>query len=916
MSETNHPTALLSYSHDSPEHEQRVLALCNRLRERGVDTFVDQFLPGAPEEGWPLWMERQIEGRDFTLMVCSETYRRRFMEDETETAGRGVVWEARILRNLLYADSARHGRIVPVVFSAEDRACVPTVFRGHFYDVGDPSGFESLLRHLLRQPGAEAAALGALGPQGSRWSAFERPWLVPDAMRTRYFTGREALLGKVEEQLAQRHRSALCGLGGVGKTQTAIEYATRHRDEYPDGVFWVNAETTTSLNGGFIEIAKTLGLQSASSADQEQTVRAALEWLDGTHRWLLVFDNVDDRRAIVPFVPAHGKGDILITSRESVLQELGIPRGIDVADLDAGEAVQFLIARSGQVDGERHAAAELAAELGHLPLALEQAAAYIAETNASFADYLSSFRKRRIALLEKASELVARDTVAVTWAANFEAVERASPAAADVLRLSAMLAPDAIPYEVFLEGAVGLGDPIARALDDPTDALAMSELLRPLTRYSLVRSDAQAKTFSVHRLVQEIVRASMAPDRRPSYVGRATAAIGRAFPEVASATSARCDRLVPHVFAVYGSPDAKQAESAEAAGTFNRAGDYLNQQRGSYDEAEALQRRSLEIRERLFGPDHVDVAASLQGVADVFENRGRYAEAGELYRRAVEIKERALGPDHPEVGRTLNGLANSFTYQGRYDEAKALYERIITILEHAPEPNWGRVGTAVHNLANVYVYQGRYAEARPLFERALGIVERTVGPDAPKSGLSVYGIADVEFVMGRYAEAEPYYERALAIFENALGPDHMYVAYGLEGVAKCRMLAADHGRAESLFKRSLAIRERALGERHAQVASSLKSLADLNVRQERFDEAHALLERANDICEHALGPDHPETANTVAALAALHARRGGDEQAVALYERALSIMERAYPADHPSIKEVRSELDAVRAKVR
>ncbi len=125
VSAAKSPTALISYSHDSPEHEQHVLELCNRLRARGVDAFVDQFLPGAPSEGWPLWMERQIESRDFTLMVCTEAYRRRFMEEEASGIGRGVVWEARILRNLLYEDPEWDGRIVPVLLESDAQSFVP-----------------------------------------------------------------------------------------------------------------------------------------------------------------------------------------------------------------------------------------------------------------------------------------------------------------------------------------------------------------------------------------------------------------------------------------------------------------------------------------------------------------------------------------------------------------------------------------------------------------------------------------------------------------------------------------------------------------------------------------------------------------------------------------------------------------------
>jgi hypothetical protein len=526
------PSVLVSYSHDSLEHEQRVLEFCNRLRARGVDAFLDQFLPGAPGEGWPLWMERQIERRDFTLMVCTEAYRRRFMEDEQEGVGLGVVWEARILRNLLYNDAGRHGRIVPILLETSASAFVPTVFRGHFYDISDERGFESLLRHLLAEPKAKAAALGSLGPQGSRWSAFERPWLVPDALRTSYFTGRDDLLARLRLQLSERGRAALSGLGGVGKTQTAIEYAVRHRADYPDGVSWINAETTSGLTSGFAAIASTLSLPAAEGQDQEEAVKAVLAWLNGTDGWLLVMDNVDDRGALRRFVPEPNKGHVLITSRESVFQELGIARALDVTDLGDAEAVRFLMLRTGRdnAGADLTAAGELAAELGNLPLALEQAAAYIVETNSDFAAYLRAFRKRRVSLLEKAGGLVSHETVAVTWAANFEAAERASRAAADVLRISAFLGADAIPFELYLDGAAAFGGPIAEALEDPDD-LSVAEMLRPLTRYSLIRSDPTLRAYSVHRLVQEIVRAATGEAEAHAYVGRAVAALDAALPK-------------------------------------------------------------------------------------------------------------------------------------------------------------------------------------------------------------------------------------------------------------------------------------------------------------------------------------------------------------------------------------------------
>ena len=176
---------------------------------------------------------------------------------------------------------------------------------------------------------------------------------------------------------------------------------------------------------GFVDIAAALRLPVRDESDHERIVRATLDWLTANDRWLLILDNVSDRRLIDRFAPDRAAGDVLVTSRERVFAEAGMPRALDVGDLNEDEAVAFLLARTGRRDPqrpERAAASALAAELGYLPLALEQAAAYIAETDAAFGDYLEAFRKRRLTLLERSSALVARDTVAVTWAANFEAV--------------------------------------------------------------------------------------------------------------------------------------------------------------------------------------------------------------------------------------------------------------------------------------------------------------------------------------------------------------------------------------------------------------------------------------------------------------------------------------------------------------
>lgn len=742
------------------------------------------------------------------------------------------------------------------------------------------------------------------------------PWMVPEAMRTRYFTGRDELLARLRRQLVEQHRAALSGLGGVGKTQTALEYAMRYRADYPGGVFWVNAETIGGLTGGFAAIAATLRLPHAESNEHDQVVRAVFDWLNANAGWLLILDNVQDRREVQPFVPAHGAGDVLITSRESVFAELGMPRALELCDLDAAEGVRFLLARTGRERadaGDRAAANALAAELGNLPLALEQAAAYIAETDATFFAYLVAFRKRRVTLLEKAGGLVGRDTVAVTWAPNFEAVERASPAAVDVLRIGAVLAPDAIPFELFLDGASAMGGPIAAALADPDD-MAMAEVLQPLARYSLVRSDAILRAFSVHRLVQEIVWAALAQFGRRTYVERAVHAIDAAFPAVEYAAWAQCERFVPHVASIVGWVDAGSVQLEPVGRILNQTGLYLCE-RGRYSEAQPLHEQALAIRERALGPEHPDVATSLSNLATVHFHRGRDTEALPLYERALAIRERALGPEHPEVASSLNNLGAVHHYRGRFTEAQAVLERVIAIQERALGPDHPKVAQSLNNLGVVYEDQGLYAEAQAQHERSLAIRERVLGPDHPKVAHTLNGLAETHLKRGQYAQAQPLLERALAIGERALGPEHSDVAHSLIVLGETYAKQGRYSEAQTLFARVLAILESALGPEHSGVARSLTDLANMYVRLGRDAEAEPLFERALAIGERVLGPNHPEVAQTLIGLASLRTNQRRDAEAIALYERAAAIKARTFRAGHPELVELQNTIEALNTTI-
>ena len=741
-----------------------------------------------------------------------------------------------------------------------------------------------------------------------------QPWLVPEARRTRYFIGRDELLDRLRQQLKGRHRAALSGLGGIGKTQTAIEYAVRHRSDYPNGVFWVDAETVGGLTSGFVEIAKALQLPAAASNDHEDAVKAVLAWSNRADGWLLILDNVEDRSEVRRFVPERDKGDVLITSRESVFAELGLPRAFDVGELDRDESVRFLLARTGRNDAgpeDRSFAVELTAELGNLPLALEQAAAYIAETGATFNTYLSAFRKRRVSVLEKSVGLVAHDTVAVTWRANFEAVERASPSAADVLRLSAFLAPDAIPFELFLTGAQLLGEPIAEGLAEGDD-LAMAGVLRPLARYSLIRPDVASRSFGVHRLVQEIAAAALPEAERRTYIERVVCALDASFPVDTLADWVRCERLVLHVASIERWVDDSVGRHGEFGRVLYDAAWFL-WERARYAEAQPLFERAMAIREKALGPEHPDVAVSLNALAILYRDQGRSAEAQALFKRALAIRENALGPDHIDVAQSIQGLAVVHFEQGRYSEAQPLLERTLAIRENALGPDHAEVGKSLNGLANLHYLQGRYAQAQALFERSLAIWENALGLEHPNVARNLNGLANLYRIDGRYAEAESLHERALAIREKALGVNHPDVAVSLHNLAELQRDQGRYAEAEPRYQRALAIWEKALVPDHPNVAEALTGLANLYASQQRHAEAELLFVRALGIWERALWPDHQALVETLVGFASLRKEQGRIAEARDFYERALVTKERTYGADHPALSEIRNRIDALRA---
>ena len=606
--------------------------------------------------------------------------------------------------------------------------------------------------------------------------------------------------------------TALHGLGGVGKTRLAVEYARHHADDYT-AVLFVGADSPEALKRNLAELCSPTILALPEHAETEVTVQfaAVMRWLQHNPGWLLILDNVDSNaaaQAAEGLLPDLSRGHVLITSRLSNWSGsvVALPLGV----LDTPAAVDFLLARTDtrrrkHADDTEHARS-LAVELGGLALALEQAGAYIAQHRLSLTGYLAQWRVERDKVLAWYDPRLMQypTSVAVTWQASFDQLGESTRL---LLQRLAWLAPDPIP-----ESLLNVPVPSAAVQDDARAALA------ELEAYSLATRAEDELTFVVHRLVQEVTRCVANVMPLNDALGWIDAAFAGDAQDVRSWPVLR--PLLPHVRAIVSHADAA-AIADPTARLMNQAGDLLHGM-ALYDQAQPLCERALEIREQVLGPEHLDVAMSLSSLVELLYSLGAYEQAESLAARAVAIREKALGHKHPDVAQSLAALAKLYRRRDRCPEAEALYLRALKIREDALGREHPDVAHTLNNLAVLY---------------------RT---------------------LRRYNEAEPLYVRALDIAKRAFGPNHPNVGKGLNNLAACYREQRAFEQAERLFLRALQIQENAFGLDHPQVAYTLNNLAMLYRDQRAYEEAQPRFMRALTILNVRLGPDHPDTKTVTA----------------------------------------------------
>ncbi|WP_063739127.1 tetratricopeptide repeat protein [Streptomyces violaceoruber] len=759
------------------------------------------------------------------------------------------------------------------------------------------------------------------------------------------FVGRSEELSALDAAFADPGEvvvHAVHGLGGVGKSALAARWATGRSEAVR---WWVTADTEAAVDAGIAALARALQ-PGLTGLPAELQAERALRWLaDHRSRWLLVLDNVEDRADIRPLLDRVSGGRVLVTTRlasgwhrHATTIRLGV--------LDPADAVR-LFTRVLTLHGSRNTDGVhmVCAELGHLALAVEQAAAYCAETGTSPNAYLDMLDRWPAEMFDAAAQGGdSTRTIARIWRLTLDRLTD-TPLAGDLLRLLAWYAPDRIPRDL-LNGVAA----------PPRLAAAIGQL----AAYNMV-TDNHDGTLSVHRLVQALARTPDPHDshRRADDISRArdhaAGLLAAAYPDDSHnpANWPRYQALLPHTDALttHHTPD---HDTVHTAAALTQAAAY-RQEQGALSPALHAHQRALTTCERVLGADHPDTLASRSNLAAAYMSVGDLGRAIPLFEQTLTDTERVRGADHPNTLTSRSNLAAAYESVGDLGRAIPLFEQTLTDRVRvlgADHPNTltsrnnlayayesvGDLGRAIplseqtltdrvrvlgadhpntlasrNNLAYAYRSVGDLGRAIPLFEQTLTDTERVLGADHPRTLASRSNLAAAYESVGDLGRAIPLFEQTLTDAERVLGADHPDTLTFRSNLAGAYRSVGDLGRAIPLFEQTLTDRVRVLGADHPRTLTSRHILAYAYMSVGDLGRAIPLFEQTLTDAERVLGADHPRTLASRHILAYAYRSVGDLGRAIPLFEQTLTDAERVLSPDHPMIATLRANMERARS---
>jgi len=748
------------------------------------------------------------------------------------------------------------------------------------------------------------------------------------------FVGRDEVLATLHQQLQQNQPvaiSAVAGMGGIGKTELALQYAQYHwqQGSYPGGICWLRAQEA-EVEAQIISYARSqlsLQLPEELKTLEEQLAYCWQHWREG--KVLVVLDDVRDYGLIKSSLPpSEPKFKVLITTRE----KLGAPvvrLDLDVLKpLAAMALLQSLVGRE-RLRQEPLVARKLCKWLGYLPLGLELVGRYLAEEeDLSLAEMLSRLQDegvQNLALRRNPNApwtSTAERGVAAAFELSWERLEETAQQLGCLLSLFA-LAP--IPWNLVEEvikvcnsqkPSASLFQRLMRYLPffnknnhQPPSSLSqlettaiLEEARATLRRLHLIqRSDKN--TYQLHPLIREFFRdkgeESAEVEEMKQGLAAVMVAVAKEIPQsITLELVEKFQPAIPHLQEV-ARELLEYVSDEDLITPCTRLGRFYDGQ-GLYKLAEPWFEECKAVAETRLGNKHPDFATSLNNLAELYKSQVKYSEAEPLYKDAITINQQSLPPNHPSLANHLNNLAGLYEFQGRYSEAEPLYKDAIAIDKQSLPPNHPSLAIDFNNLAGLYESQGRYSEAEPLYKDAIAIDKQSLPPNHPSLANHLNNLAESYYSQGRYSEAEPLYIEAIAIDKQSLPPNHPFLARDFNNLAGLYYSQGRYLKAESLYKDAIAIVKQSLPPNHPDLATHLNNLALLYYSQGRYSEAESLYKDAIAIVKQSLPLNHPDLATHLTNLAGLYHSQGYYSEAEPLYLKALRICDCSLGSEHPN----------------
>jgi len=749
-------------------------------------------------------------------------------------------------------------------------------------------------------------------------------FLVPFE-RNPLLTGRESFLKELRTKMLDRtpkqhnHRIALYGMGGIGKTQTAIEYVYSNRDCYKR-IYWITGVDQASLLSGYLKIAEIAGLKSLLNLTSIDIAKGVLAWLRQEKGWLLIIDNLDDIGVAAGFLPENSsQNHTLITTRDPY--SAGIPaEGLEVPLLDLFHAVDLLCTLSNvQIlpnSPESFQAAQIVEELGYLPLGIEQAAAYVREVAGDFATYIQHYEGNRTVVHQwiPRGNRPYSHSVATTWLLSFNIVQKSHPLAALLFRILSFMHPDGILLD-FLQSVIQAFPPnLQELLSSPME---VSKARIELEKFSLLKWNPRSKTFVIHRLVQAVMKDQMSETERLTICWTVLNMCESALPKEGYPYYTLHRPYFGQLIIPLLNIKSVLVRDERLADLIGRFGDVLRAE-GKNSESEKMLKAAMDIstaaeclsRSQIHSvPPSFDSYYNLQlsrfkeSLALNYSEKGQVTEAKAMLEELSAERQGRLGMDHPATLNCMANLAWTYVRLGNFREAEKMQQELLR--------RGTRLGIDYQNrnqldvmsdLAYTYFRLGKLWDAEMMYEDLVGRVQMNLGMEHPTTLRSMGYLATTYARLGKLEKAKTLLEEVAKKLEMSLGMDHPDTLFHMSQIPWTYGLLGRLREAETMQEEVLKKLQTTFGMEHEWTLNGMNDLALLYCQVGKLREAEAMQEEVLRKQSMSMGRNHPLTLQSANDLAVTYAQLGKLKEAEKIQEETLQKLQVIVGVDHPDTR--------------